>query len=556
MPMRPFLHRFFSRLSTPLLSVPLAGYTLALCAFTLCAMALPTPALAKGVGLYTFGSFEDSGSRLDVTVWFPSRVEGSNSKIDGYTMVATRTSRIAPGFYPVVLLSHDAAASRFAHHDIAISLAQQGMLVIAPTHPGDNYNDSSLTYSTRNLYERPREMLRALELVLASPEFGPYADESRMGIVGVGTGALTAMQLAGITPNFSGFEAYCTNAPKADPFCAPWVQKRLARVADEMKATIAKEGKNAFTPALGTYAPQLIAMPVPPPQPVEVVPPPAKPSLWARITHKDEAPTAAPQEEENALPENDSKDKENNGYAETEAVLNSVFDNPRYLPVEFQTSSMYGATDGQGSVLIQPGPVIANFHEIIDDEAESPPPSPLPVQEKHRKANVYLRPASQRVFRAVALVVPAGGAQLAGTAASIPQALALVEAPQDGLYAPQRHAKPIYANLGVMPEVLEIDNTDHFSLFATCPREISEVLAEGCGALTGAARERVAHERDTFLAKFFATNLGGPAPVPPPSGLVAAPAPQPEVVKPVPQEPPAPTVPRGKQSRKRQVTRN
>ncbi|WP_027186766.1 hypothetical protein [Desulfovibrio cuneatus] len=546
MPKCSFWQRLFSVRAVPFLPV----------ALMLCVLCLPTPALAKGVGMYTFGNFEDHGSRLDVTVWFPCRVEGTNSKIDGYTMAATRTSRITPSFYPVVLLSHDAAASRFAHHDIATALAQQGILVIAPTHPGDNYNDSSLTYTTRSLYDRPRDMLRALELVLASPEFGPYADESRMGIVGVGTGAFTAMQLAGIAPNFSGFEAYCANAPGADPFCAPWVQKRLARVANEMKTIIAKEGKNAFTPAPGTYAPQLITVPVPPPQPVEVAPPPAKPSLWARIFKKDDAPGTAPQGEESTPPEAEPKEKESNGYANTEAVLNSVFDNPRYLPVEFQTSYIYGATDGQGSVLILPGPVIANFREIIDDEAESPPPSPVPVQEKHRKADVFLRPASQRVFRAVALVAPAGGAQLAGTAASIPQALALVEAPQDGLYAPLRHAKPIYANLGVMPELLEIHNTDHFSLFAACPREISDVLTQGCGTLTGAARDHVAHERDAFLANFFATHLGAPAPVPPPSGLVAAPAPQPEMAKPVPQEPPAPTTTRGKTGKKRQAGRN
>ena len=548
------MNSFSQRLSS-VLPIPCLPVACLLCFLGLCALALPAPAFAKGVGLYTFGSFEDHGSRLDVTVWFPCRVEGSNSKIDGYTMAATRTSRIVPGFYPVVLLSHDAAASRFAHHDIATALAQQGMLVIAPTHPGDNYNDSSLTYSTRSLYDRPRDMLRALELVLASPEFGPYADESRMGIVGVGTGAFTAMQLAGITPNFSGFEAYCANAPGADPFCAPWVQKKLARVADEMKTTIAKEGKKAFTPALATYAPQLITVPVPPPQPVEVAPPPAKPSLWARIFQKNDTSPAAPQGEENTPPEPEPKEKESNGYADTESVLNSVFDNSRYLPVEFQTSYIYGATDGQGSVLIQPGAVITNFREIIDDEAESPPPSPVPVQEKHRKADVFLRPASQRVFRAVALVAPAGGAQLAGTAASIPQALALVEAPQDGLYDPLRHAKPIYADLGVMPDVLEIDNADHFSLFAACPREIRDVLEQGCGALTGAARDRVAHERDAFLANFFATHLGAPAPVPLPSGLVAAPAPQPEV-KPAPQEPPAPPVTRGKTGKKRQAGRN
>lgn len=544
-------HLLFSRPSPPVLPVALVVCVLALCSFI-----APAPAVAKGVGLYTFGSFEDNGSRLDVAVWFPCRVEGSNSKIDGYTMAATRTSRIAPGFYPVVLLSHDAAASRFTHHDIASALAQQGMLVIAPTHPGDNYNDSSLTYTSQSLYDRPRDMLRALELVLASPEFGPYADESRMGIVGVGTGGFTAMQLAGITPNFSGFGAYCANAPGPDPFCTPWVQKRLTRVADAMKTTIAREGKNAFTPAPGTFAPQLITVPVPPPQPVEVTPPPAKPSLWARIFKKDDAASSAPQGEENSPPEPEPKEKESNGYAATEAVLNSVFDNPRYLPVEFQTSYIYGATDGQGSVLIQPGPVIANFREIIDDEADTPPPSPVPVQEKHRKADVFLRPASQRQFRAVALVAPAGGSQMAGTAASIAQALALVEAPQDGLYDPQRHAKPVYANLGVMPDVLELENTDHFSLFAACPREIKEVLPQGCGSLTGAAREGIAHERDTFLTNFFTSHLGGPAPVPAPSGLVAAPAPLPEVIKPAQQEPPAPVTPRGKTARKRQAGRN
>jgi predicted dienelactone hydrolase len=331
----------------------------------------------------------------------------------GGRLRAGEGARPLPGFYPIILLSHDAASSRYANSDLAAALAESGFIVIAPTHAGDNQNDSDGLHTAGLMLTRPRQLLLALETVLASPVFAPYADESRIGLLGVGAGSLTALQSAGIRPDPGRMEAFCPQAaepadPSPDPFCTPWARSRLARLPAEAAALEAKWGEQAFTPPLDFYAPSL-------------------------------------------------------------------------------------------------------------------GPSPVPSPEAGDKQAVYRRPADSRRILALALLAPAGGRFFSReTPAGIPALI--LEAGNDGLYAPELHSRPYLSLLPPRTPVVRLAGADHCSLFAPCSAEVRENLEAACGRMREKEGLEARGRRDYELVSFFQSILGHPLEPAPPSGLVADPA--------------------------------
>lgn len=191
--------------------------------------------------------------RLDVVIWYPTTRAPGLVQLDGWTVKASRNARIAQGKYPIILVSHDAAASRMSNHDLAASLAQKGFIVAIPTHPGDNIDDTSVLYRAELLLYRPRHIILALEALLASPELGHLADESRIGLLGIGSGSATMLQIAGAVPEFGNMHAYCASRPLEDPFCTPWAQTNFPFI-EEAIARYAGSGVS-FTPDIGSFAP-------------------------------------------------------------------------------------------------------------------------------------------------------------------------------------------------------------------------------------------------------------------------------------------------------------
>lgn len=217
------------------------------------------------VAMRTFGIWEPStGERLDFSVWYPGGRGGEDTATikEGWIVSAAKRGRIIPGLYPVVLISHDTASSRYANSDLAVSLAAGGFIVIAPAHFGDTQNDSSGIYTAELLRARPRQLLRALETVLESHDFSTYVDESRIGLLGVGFGGITVLQLAGASPDFFPVAEYCSRTEKKDAFCAPWVRGKLASAAEKMNI-MNKEAPSFFCPSLSLYAPKLISVDIP-----------------------------------------------------------------------------------------------------------------------------------------------------------------------------------------------------------------------------------------------------------------------------------------------------
>lgn len=485
------------------------------------------PALAGGsvparyaVGMRSFGVWsEETLERLDVSVWYPSLVDGEERIFDGWVVESGRRGRIVPGFFPVVLISHDTAGGRFAHNDLAAHLASSGLIVIAPTHARDNQNEADAVFSAGLLRDRPRHLLRALETVLDSPDFAPHADESRIGLLGVGFGSITVLQLAGAVPDFSSFAGYCENAPEADAFCVPWARERLKQMAEGMFALENWRGRDdprsVFAPPLDLFAPHLVRVAVPDEKEgngKSMARPKSSLTLWERFfSRKKDRDEAAAEEA-----------AQKTGEDALDAVPEVGENFPMHL--DFQGGPRFGGTDSGGPFIYIALPDSPEYRVSVAEHSTEHLAGPEPEVPLADPAAAFRRPADRRTILAVALMAPAGGMFFDARAlAGITMPVCILEAGQDGLYPPQGHSRPFVGALPYKPDMLVLDDVDHFSLFANCSRDSVLTLGDTCGRLTGDARDAVAAKRNRFMAAFFESALGGALPPDPHSGLVAAP---------------------------------
>ena len=202
---------------------------------------------------------EGTGERIPVYVWYPSIRPEKVAVLDLYTIAAAREGKPAEGAFPVLLMSHDAAESGLAHHTTAEYLARKGFVVIAPTHPGDNYLDTARIFTAEQITRRPDHMRKALNATLEHPELGPVTDTRFMGVIGFGTGGATALMLAGALPVTEGLRTYCPDTASekdaADPYCSPWAKSRLQSVFEAPEGRLAPpEGQDWALPGISALA--------------------------------------------------------------------------------------------------------------------------------------------------------------------------------------------------------------------------------------------------------------------------------------------------------------
>lgn len=134
---------------------------------------------------------------------------------------------VAPGAPPaegplkgLILLSHGTGGTELNHHNLATRLAAVGYLVAAPRHPGDNWQDRSLITSGRYFSERPRQLSRVLDALLASPEWGPRIPADRIGAVGHSAGGYSVLALAGAQAEPQRAAQHCRTVQDDPGFCA------------------------------------------------------------------------------------------------------------------------------------------------------------------------------------------------------------------------------------------------------------------------------------------------------------------------------------------------
>ena len=190
--------------------------------------------------------------RMDFGVWYPSPRGSRDVTLDGWRLWVSKDGAATPGRYPLILLSHDAASCRLASHDLAAALARHGFIVAAPTHPGDNVTDARGFLSPNDFINRPRHLVVVMESIAGHPFFAPITDIRRIGVLGVGAGAATALQLAGAAPDLSRLHTYCPEEHILDPLCTTWSKQRHSTLERELATLLGSVGTERLTPRLVT----------------------------------------------------------------------------------------------------------------------------------------------------------------------------------------------------------------------------------------------------------------------------------------------------------------
>lgn len=120
----------------------------------------------------------------------------------------------------LILLSHGTSGTELNHHNLGTRLAKDGYLVAAVRHNGDNWQDRSLVTSGRYFSERPRQLSRVLDALLASPEWGARIPTDRIGAVGHSAGGYSVLALAGAQADRRRSAQHCATVQDDPGYCS------------------------------------------------------------------------------------------------------------------------------------------------------------------------------------------------------------------------------------------------------------------------------------------------------------------------------------------------
>ncbi len=162
-----------------------------------------TTALATNnpVGFQTSTLADPNKERpLEMVVWYPSSTTATPKVIDDnpvfFSALAVRDAPAAVGEYPLVVLSHGFGGSWGNQVWLASAMAQRGFIVAAVNHPGTTSKDRS-AQAAAQLWQRPVDIRRAIDAVLAQPKQFGKVQPDRIAVVGHSLGGWTALEVAG-----------------------------------------------------------------------------------------------------------------------------------------------------------------------------------------------------------------------------------------------------------------------------------------------------------------------------------------------------------------------
>jgi predicted dienelactone hydrolase len=180
---------------------------------------------------FAFQSFQAGTSgKIDTGVWYPAKAPERQHQFGPSNPTMAFNAPALPGTYPLVLISHGTSGMLLNHHQLAAALARAGMLVVALTHPGDNFEDQTLVGTPSYFSERPLQVSRTLDALLASARWSALIDAQRIAVLGHSAGGFTALALSGARPSIAKTLRHCAEHYDADPwFCGVSGSKETAQ---------------------------------------------------------------------------------------------------------------------------------------------------------------------------------------------------------------------------------------------------------------------------------------------------------------------------------------
>lgn len=157
---------------------------------------------------------------IPVALFYPTKAPAQAIPMGPFTPTVSMSGAPASSVKGLVLVSHGTGGSELGHHNLAQRLAQNGYLVAALQHPRDNYRDRSLAATSTFFAERPRQVSRVLDALLANPEWKEKIPSGRIGAIGHSAGGYTVVALAGGVADPSRLATHCKPPADDATFCS------------------------------------------------------------------------------------------------------------------------------------------------------------------------------------------------------------------------------------------------------------------------------------------------------------------------------------------------
>jgi predicted dienelactone hydrolase len=205
---------------------------------------------------------------LVATVWYPVSAdmgvaekpfligEPNHSLFEAGSSVGDAPIAIAPGKFPVVMLSHGTGGSAIQLAWLGTVLARHGYIAVGVNHPGNNALEPYTAEGFILWWERATDISDALDALLLDPTFGPRVDSARIGAAGFSIGGYTVLELAGARTTQEDFLALCEKDPKPTACNVPEMknmgdgEQMLAKVRASSAESMARSGASYRDPRI------------------------------------------------------------------------------------------------------------------------------------------------------------------------------------------------------------------------------------------------------------------------------------------------------------------
>lgn len=151
------------------------------------------------VGEQAISYTDDTRARpIKAQVWYPTTDKDvKDTELPFLLPPTVKDAAFVNTKHPLIVLSHGTGGNRLSLSWLAIELAKNGYIVIAPDHWGNTLDNKIPEYFVR-YWERPLDMSFLLTSFVQDKRFNNHVDRNRIGTVGFSLGGYTSLALAGI----------------------------------------------------------------------------------------------------------------------------------------------------------------------------------------------------------------------------------------------------------------------------------------------------------------------------------------------------------------------
>ena len=192
-----------------------------------------TPCLADTpAGLIRLQDTSVAERPLSLSVWYPSEEQergtiGGNAVFEG--VPAALDASVPEGELPMVVVSHGGLRSATNSGAwLSSSIAQAGYVVVEVNAP----RPANATTALDEIWQRPEDIRRAVDLVLADATWGVRVDASRVAVAGFALGGTAALSVAGAQLDTERYTQSCAAGRSVEAPDCGWYAAQGVELSD------------------------------------------------------------------------------------------------------------------------------------------------------------------------------------------------------------------------------------------------------------------------------------------------------------------------------------